>query len=171
MKRAMNGSISEMLSEEVSEETQDLIVGLLKMKMMACVKIFVKVIRSLELKYGPEVTETAKRAVLTHEPRPQSQLGTPENDLHVFCDQLEKGCVGSHRWERVIDEPDRVGYKFHRCLWAEIFNELGAADIGKWLCEGDEPSVRSFNPNLGFSRTKTLMDRQGECDHIFFVRK
>ena len=71
----------------------------------------------------------------------------------------------------MVDKPGQVGYRFRRCLWAEIFNELCAPDIGRWLCEGDEPSVRSFNPRLGLSRTKTLMSGDSQCNHVFFVKR
>jgi len=164
------GSIREGLSEQISKDTEDFFVGILRSKMMSCASILVKVIRALELEYGPRVMEIARNTLLARDPRPTSQIGKPEDDLRIFCQRLEKGCVGSHRWQRLVDSPDRVGYRFYRCLWAEIFNELRAPDIGRWLCEADEPAVRSFNPTLGFERTKTLMDNQGECDHVFYVR-
>lgn len=166
----MTGSIREVLREGISEETENLFVDILKNHMRGCVRILVKVIRALELEYGAEVLEVAKKALLTREPRPLSQRGRPEDDLQMFCDQLERACIGSHRWNRVVNRPDKVGYRFYRCLWAELFNELKATDIGRWLCEGDEPAVRSFNPELGFRRTRTLMDSQGECDHLFYVK-
>lgn len=171
MGQLTTGSIREVLQEEISGQTEDILVSILKNKMSSCASILVKVIRALELEYGPRVTEIARNALLTHDPRQASQVGKPEEDLHIFCQQLEKGCIGSHRWERLVDMPDRVGYRFYRCLWAQIFNELKAPDIGRWLCEGDEPAARSFNPKLGFKRTKTLMDNQGECDHVFYVKR
>lgn len=166
----MRGSIREITSERISEQTEEAIADLLKMKMITCAKALVKVIRSLELEYGQGAVEVAKKTVLAREPRPASELGTPEGDLRIFCGQLEAGCIGSHVWERVVDKPDQVGYRFRRCLWAEIFNELHAQDIGRWLCEGDEPSVRSFNPRLGLSLTKTLMNGDSQCNHVFFVK-
>jgi len=165
------GSIREVLPEDISEDVEHIIDDILKSKMEACARILVSVIRALEHEYGPGVLKVARDAILRREPRSPSQLGKPEEDLRTFCNNLEKGCVGSHRWKRVIDAPDQIGYRFHRCLWAEVFNELEAPDIGKWLCEADEPAVRSFNPKLGFSRTRTLMDKQGECDHVFYVKK
>lgn len=170
MGQLATGSIREVLPEEISEDTEDLFVCILKSKMNSCASILVKVIRALELEYGPKVMEIARNTLLTRDPRPASQIGKPEEDLRIFCQQLEKECIGSHRWQRLAESPDRIGYRFYRCLWAEIFNELKAPDIGRWLCEGDEPAVRSFNPKLGFKRTKTLMDNQGECDHAFYVR-
>jgi len=92
----MRGSIREIASERMSEQTEEAIVGLLKTKMMTCAVVLVKAIRSLELEYGGAAVEIAKRAVLTREPRLASELGTPEGDLRIFCRQLEAGCIGSH---------------------------------------------------------------------------
>ena len=80
-----------------------------------------------------------------------------------------RGCVGSHRWERVVDEPGRIGYRFTRCMWAEAFRELGEPELGLVICAGDEPMVRSYNPDLGFRRTKVLMLGDDVCDHVFLV--
>ena len=91
--------------------------------------------------------------------------------LHDFCERLEKGCCGSHKWTRVTEEPDRIGYHFTRCMWAEIYNELGEPELGFYLCAGDEPGVKSYNPKLGFRRTKVLMNGDEVCDHIFLVEK
>ena len=170
MSQLATGSIRDMLPEDISEYVEHIIDDILKSKMKASARILVTIIRALEREYGPGVLRVARDAVHYREPRPRSQLGKPEEDLRIFCDNLEKGCIGSHRWKRVVDAPNQIGYRFHRCLWAEIFNELEAPDIGKWLCEADEPAVRSFNPKLGFSRTRTLMDKQGECDHVFYVK-
>ena len=131
--------------------------------------MLVGVVRAMEEQFGPEVHEVLREKRANRTGRPEDQLGPPEEDLHAFCDRLEKGCTGSHEWERLVDEPGEVGYTFTACLWAEIFNELGATDIGWWWCEGDEPAVKAYHPRLGFRRTKTLMEGDDECDHIFLV--
>ena len=104
-------------------------------------------------------------------PTPREDAGDPEADLKAFCERLDKGCVGSHQWEKVIDEPDRIGYHYTRCLWAEVYRELGEPELGFVICAGDDPAVRSYNPELGFRRTKVLMNGDEVCDHIFLVEK
>jgi hypothetical protein len=54
---------------------------------------------------------------------------------------------------------------------AEIFIELGEPELGFAFCASDEPAAKSFNPQIGFERTSTLMTGDGLCDHMFFVRK
>ena len=102
-------------------------------------------------------------------PAPRQDSGDPRQDLRDFCAGLDRGCVGSHSWERVIDEPDRIGYHYTRCMWAEVYRELGEPELGYVICAGDEPGVKSRNPGLGFSRTQVLMNGDAVCDHVFYV--
>jgi hypothetical protein len=104
-------------------------------------------------------------------PGPAGLPAGPEEDLRAFCARLEAGCAGSHQWERVLDEPGRIAYRFTRCLWAEAFRELGEPELGFYLCAADEPAVRACNPRLGFRRTRTLMRGDPECDHVFLVER
>ena len=167
----MPGQISDLIPEDLCPESEAKIRELVKRKMKGACGMLVRVLRILEEHYGPEVKQLVHDQLMRRKPRPAEQRGPAADDLRVFCDALDRGCVGSHEWERTIDEPDRVGYSFTSCLWAEIFNELDAADIGWWWCEGDEPSVKAYHPELGFRRAKTLMEGHDECDHIFLVEK
>ena len=97
--------------------------------------------------------------------------GVPEDDLAVFCTELDKACVGSHRWERVIDESSRIGYHFTHCMWADVYRELGEPELGFVICASDEPSVKAFNSKLAFKRTKVLMNGDEICDQIFLVEE
>lgn len=167
----MPGRISELIPEELSPESEAVLRELLKRKVKAACGMLVRVVRILEQRYGPEVKQVVREQIVQRTPREKADFGPAEEDLHAFCRSLERGCTGSHEWERVADEPDRVGYRFTSCLWAEVFRELGAPDIGWWWCEGDEPAVRAYHPQLRFKRTKTLMEGADCCDHVFYVQR
>ena len=51
----------------------------------------------------------------------------------------------------------------------DVYRELGEPQLGFVICAGDEPGVRSYNPKLGFKRTKVLMNGDELCDHVFYV--
>ena len=166
----MTGSFSDVLSEPVSPQVEEELREILKRKMAGACGALVRVLRALEEEYGPEVMQVAEEAMgAGRKSRFADELQAPEEDLAEFCRRLEHGCCGSHEWEKVEDTPTRQGYRFTRCLWAEIFNELDAADIGWWWCAGDEPAVKAYNPALGFECTKRLMDGDEVCDHVFKV--
>jgi len=132
------------------------------------VSSLVAIVRGVEKQYGKDGKEVARRAFM--EIRAGSHTaGDPSSDLHEFCDNLDRGCRGTHQWKRVIDQPNRVKYNYTKCMWADEFAALDATDIGHWFCDTDEPAIKAYNPKLGFKRTKTLMDGDELCDHEFYV--
>ena len=167
----MPGSLNDILPEPISEENEKILLDLLKQKMKGAAGLAVQLLHAMEERFGPEAREVVRDMARNIELAPRTDAGEPETDLREFCDRLDRGCAGSHRWEKVIDEPDRIGYHFTRCMWAEIYRELGEPELGLVICAGDEPAIRSHNPKLGFKRTKVLMSGDEICDHIFYVEK
>jgi len=54
------------------------------------------------------------------------------------------------------------------CLWADIFKELDAADIGKiMLCDTDLLTAPVFHPMIRLKRTKTIMEDDDCCDFTY----
>ncbi|UCG95810.1 MAG: L-2-amino-thiazoline-4-carboxylic acid hydrolase [archaeon] len=135
-------------------------------------KSLIAIVRAVEEKYGKEGVETVKNAWLKevfYKPWQEAGQSVENNDIRTLKDMVEQGCTGTHEWEKVTDEPNRVAYKFTGCVWAEIFRELGAPEIGKWFCDSDPVYVEAFNPKIKFKRTKTLMEGDECCDHIFYT--
>ena len=165
----MQGSLAGILPEPISEEGERILLDHMKLKMRGAAGVAVALLHAMEERFGSEAREVIRDMAGRREFEPRPGAGDPEQDLHAFCAQLEAGCVGSHVWERVVDEPRRVGYRFTRCMWAEVFRELGEPELGLVICAGDEPMVKSYNPGLGFRRTKVLMAGDKECDHVFLV--
>jgi len=165
----MPGSLNDILPEPVSEESEKIILELLKRKMAACAGIAVELLRAMEVRFGSEVREVLRDMAENQEFEPRSGAGEPRADLKGFCDMVEQMAVGSHQWQRVIDEPGQIGYNYSRCMYAEIFRELGEPELGWVICARDAPWIKSYNPKLGFKRTKTLMEGDDICDHTIFV--
>ena len=167
----MPGSLNDILPEPLSAENEEIILALLKRKMKGAAGVAVRLLHAMEERFGPEARQVVVDMARSRQSVPRPDAGDPRDDLREFCASLDRGCVGSHRWERVTDEPDRIGYHYTCCLWAEIFCELGEPELGYTICAGDEPAVKSHNPRLGFQRTKVLMRGDELCDHIFFTEK
>ena len=167
----MMSSLALALAEDVSEEVEAVILDKMKTKMKMGCGMAVRIMRALEAHYGPEAKEIAHKGFSKGKSRPESEFGPPEKDLHDYIEGLEKACAGSHEWEKVCDEPNKVEYRFTRCMWAEVFRELDAADIGLWICEGDDRGVHNYNPRLRCRQTRTLMNGDPCCDHCFYVQE
>jgi hypothetical protein len=165
----MPGSLNDILPEPISEANERILLALLQRKMKTAAAVGVRLLHAMEERFGPAAREVLRDMVQQQSPTPRPDAGPPEADLHAFCADLEKGCAGTHRWERVIDTPDRIGYHFTRCMWAEVYRELGEPDLGFVICASDEPAVKAHNAQLGFSRTQVLMHGASLCNHVFFV--
>jgi len=59
-----------------------------------------------------------------------------------------------------------------RCRYAEMYKELGMADLGFTLsCARDFAMVEGFNPEIKLERTQTLMEGADHCDFRFTRQK
>ena len=168
----MEGRLNDILPETISDESESIILDLVKRKMAGGARLAVQLLHAMEEKFGAEARQVMKEMIFSRQPNPDpTGSGNSEQDLHDFCNNIEKGCTGSHRWQRVIDKQDCIGYNFTRCMWAEVYRELGEPELGFYYCAGDEPAVKSHNPQLGFLRIKVLMNGDDICDHVFLVDK
>lgn len=110
--------------------------------------------------------EWAKREV-------QKDLKTlPANDFATFRAEGRK--KPDRFWEHVItstiiEDTDRaIEQRVTECLWAKTYREAEAADLGYILCcYPDFASATAFNPKLKLIRTKTLMQGDDCCNHLY----
>jgi len=165
-------SLQQILPEPVSEAVEKVFLAKLYAKMLTSATQLVKAVRAIQAKYGDEGVEIIHQAFREHSVERGRKMARQADatTLKAFCSALEAGCTGSHEWLKLEDTAKRQSYRFTRCMWAEIFNELGARDIGFWLCEGDAPMSSAFSPAIGFQRTKTLMAGADCCDHVFYLK-
>jgi hypothetical protein len=63
---------------------------------------------------------------------------------------------------------DRLSFNVTRCRYAELYRELGLADLGGSLsCQRDFALVEGFNPAIELERTQTIMEGASYCDFRF----
>jgi len=167
----MSGSLNDILPEPISPENEAVLMDLLKRKMTVSLELAVDILHAMEQRFGPEARAVIHDMALNQEFETRVDTKAPEADLSNFCAMIDRMAAGSHRWERVVDESDRIGYCFTRCMYAEILRELEEPEIGLVICARDGPWVKSFNAGLGFYRTKTLMEGNDMCDHVFYLEK
>jgi len=83
----------------------------------------------------------------------------PEYLFRLFTDRV-------HEYQVVRKDRNALEVIVTRCAHAENFQGSDAADVGmKMICMGDYAVVEGFNPEITFSRSKTLMDGD-ECCHF-----
>ncbi|MCX6083461.1 MAG: L-2-amino-thiazoline-4-carboxylic acid hydrolase [Caldiserica bacterium] len=165
----MAGNLNEILPDPISEADEQILLDLLKRKMMVMADVAVELLHAMEREFGSEAREVVREMINHQEFESRQDAGKPETDLRDFCAMVDKAAVGTHTWKKTEDMPDSVGYSFTRCMYAEIFCELEEPELGSIMCSRDEPWVKSFNPKLAFRRTKALMNGDEICDNTYYV--
>ena len=97
----------------------------------------------------------------------------PNRDLATFANLL----AGNSRSRNVltlevVEQTDRIfEIRVTECLWAKIFLEAGAGDIGyAGICHADYAVAQVFNPKLTMVRDKTLMEGMDCCNHRYIMQ-
>lgn len=66
--------------------------------------------------------------------------------------------------EVVEQSPAAFEYRVKKCLWAKVFRDEDAADIGyAMVCYPDYAVAKGLNPKLRLIRSKTLMQGDDSC--------
>ena len=66
--------------------------------------------------------------------------------------------------EIVEESPQAFEYRVRKCLWAKVFRDGGAADVGyAMVCYPDYAVAKGLNPKLKLIRSKTLMQGDDSC--------
>ncbi|HEY33503.1 MAG TPA: L-2-amino-thiazoline-4-carboxylic acid hydrolase [Dehalococcoidia bacterium] len=83
----------------------------------------------------------------------------------------ERPIPGLHQYTY---KKENDGFQFNCtvCPYVDMFKKLDATEWGYRLyCALDPPLVEGFNENIGFRRTKTLMEGHDCCDHFYYYLK
>ncbi len=72
---------------------------------------------------------------------------------------------GALEVEMLKETPDEVHYNVTRCKYAEMYREMGLAEIGHILsCGRDGTFCTGYNPKISLERTQTIMQGASHCD-------
>ena len=92
-----------------------------------------------------------------------------ESSLRAFAADIDRWREGGALEIEFLERsPDRLDFNVTRCRYAEMYRALGLADLGGSLsCQRDFALVAGFNPEIGLTRTQTLMEGATHCDFRF----
>lgn len=119
--------------------------------------IAAEVIRTLAREQGAAIRERTKIATMS--------------DLQ---DRMSRGPIseGSLIVDIVEQDATRFGFNVTRCKFKELYEEMGAGDLGFILsCNRDFASFEAMAPDMQFSRTQTRMQGADHCDFRYRVRE
>ena len=73
-------------------------------------------------------------------------------------------------YELLEDTPRVFAVRISKCLWAKVFRDSGAANLGyATICYPDFAVASAFNPKMKLVRTKTLMQGDDCCNHRYVM--
>jgi len=65
-----------------------------------------------------------------------------------------------------------LDYTVHRCRYAEMYRELGLAEIGHLLsCQRDAVFCKGIDPRIEMERTQTIMEGADHCDFSYRLKE
>lgn len=129
-------------------------------------------IRGFETELGREKTLEVVRRVITALARQggtelAKQIG--EASLEAFAQSLDRWKAGGALEIDLLEQtPERLSFNVTRCRYAELYRNLGLADLGASLsCQRDYALAEGFNPAIELTRTQTIMQGASYCDFRF----
>ena len=133
-------------------------------------------IRAFEQEIGRERVHAIARRVITKIAEDQGEalarrLGG--DDLATFSrgkDPWVRG--GALEMDVLEDSNAKVSFNVTRCRYAEMYREIGMADLGSiFSCGRDGALSTGFNSRLRLSRTQTIMEGAGHCDFRYTIQE
>lgn len=133
-------------------------------------EVLVPFIRRLERELGPERAHDLARETITEIARAQGEavaLALGRTDLDGFGEVRDSwgGAGGDLTIEAVRHDADHLDFNVTRCRFAELYERLGARDLGFVLsCGRDFSLSEGYSNRLHLVRTQTIMQGAAFCD-------
>jgi len=126
-------------------------------------------INAFKQKFGPEETMDVIKPLieeLAKESGEQAARAIGGNCIADFAKAMNAWSAGDAYEQDVLQLTEtQFDFNVTRCRYAEMYKELGLADLGFVLsCARDFAMVEGFNPKMKLHRTKTIMEGHDCCD-------
>ena len=93
--------------------------------------------------------------------------------LAHFAIALEAWKKGDAMAMEVLEQNEqRLAFNVTRCGYADMYCQLGLAELGKILsCGRDFALIEGFNPEINLTRTQTILDGAPYCDFRYEMKR
>jgi hypothetical protein len=133
-------------------------------------EVLIPLIRRLERELGRERAHAIAREEIAAIARRQGEavaVGLGRSDLDGFREVRQSwgGAGGDLEITTVRDDARHLDFNVTRCRFAELYEQLGACDLGFLLsCNCDFTLSEGYSPDLHLERTQTIMQGAAFCD-------
>ena len=138
--------------------------------------VLVPIIRALQAEFGEEAVNRVVGETIKGIARAQGEAERERAEIdsvQALGDRMANGVLreGSLIVDVVEQDETRFGFNVTRCKFKEMYEEMGAGDLGFLLsCNRDFAMFEGLAPGLDFTRTQTRMEGAAFCDFRYRVR-
>ncbi len=134
-------------------------------------RIVAPLLERLASAFGDRVYEVAREVIVDVAREQGAALARKIGDhsLPAFVSGLAAWGADGALEPEVVESSDSVfAFDVTRCRYAEMYRALGLEHLGAILsCDRDGSLVEGFNPNIEFTRSRTIMGGATRCDFRF----
>ncbi len=137
--------------------------------------MLVPIIRAMQAAFGEGRVNDVVAATIREIARAQGETERERTQIATvqqLSDRMTNGVLreGSLIVDVVEQSDTRFGFNVTRCKFKEMYEEMGAGDLGFLLsCNRDYAMFEGLAPDLEFTRTQTQMEGAGYCDFRYRV--
>jgi hypothetical protein len=149
-------------------------VGVLKRREIEA-RILAPILDALGRAFGKEAVLEITRSTIVEIARQQGrelaeQLGN--DTLASYGRSVEPWSRGGALELRILNQTDaNLDFNVTRCKYAELYGELGLAELGGILsCSRDASFIEGFNSAIHLERKQTIMQGATHCDFRFSMK-
>jgi predicted ArsR family transcriptional regulator len=138
--------------------------------------VLVPVIRAMQAEFGEERVNEVVGKTIQDIARQQGEATRAAGNIDTMAalaDRFKNGVLreGSLMVDVVENDEAHFGFNVTRCKFMEMYEEMGARDLGFLLsCGRDFAMFEGMAPDLAFDRTQTRMQGASHCDFRYAVR-
>jgi hypothetical protein len=131
---------------------------------------YIPILKVLEEKVGLDLLEKASYEASIRSVQARA-AGIPNRNLPILAAHYKNPRVQNWFTMKIVEESDSAfEMKITECLWAKVFREAEAEEIGfRCICQADFAIAEAFNPKVELIRDKTLMQGHSCCNHRYVM--
>jgi len=139
--------------------------------------VLVPIIRAMQAEFGEEAVNRVVGETIKGIAREQGESERERahiDSVEALGERMTNGVLreGSLIVDVVEQDATRFGFNVTRCKFKEMYEEMGAGDLGFLLsCNRDFAMFEGLAPGLDFQRTQTRMQGADYCDFRYRVRE
>ena len=131
----------------------------------------ISMIRAFEAEFGKE---RVKEVLTKWSERVGSESAPKGIEDFAGFKEFWKTTLESENWKKILscsfrsDTDSRLECEYTECLYSQTMKDMNAQDLGYILfCHPDFAMAETINSSLKLERTKTLMQGDDYCDHVY----